>query len=132
VGRKSVGKSGACGQLQSPQPSLRVQCSGTQNSEILQHGIIRAIQCDWAHSNICSRPETTPILSQLNPVLTPTSHLLKIHPNIILPSTPRSPQRSLSLRLPHQNPVHTSPFPNTCYMLRLSQTSRFYHPQDIG
>jgi hypothetical protein len=43
------------------------------------------------------RPTLIPILSQPNPVLTPTSHLLKIHPNIILPATPGSPQRSLSL-----------------------------------
>jgi hypothetical protein len=77
-------------------------------------------------------PPPAPILSKPNPVLTPTSHFLKIHPNIILPYTPRSPQRSLSLRFPHQNPVHTSPFHHTCYMPRLSQYSRFYHPQDIG
>jgi hypothetical protein len=44
------------------------------------------------------RPPPVSILSQPNPVLTRTSHLLKIHPNIILPSTPRSPQRSLSLK----------------------------------
>jgi hypothetical protein len=57
------------------------------------------------------RPPRITILSQPNPVLTPTSHFLKIRPNIIVPSTPRSPQRSLSVRFPHQKPVHTSPFP---------------------
>jgi hypothetical protein len=35
---------------------------------------------------------------------------------------------ALSLRLPHQNPVHTSPFPNTRYMSGPSHSSRFYHP----
>jgi hypothetical protein len=78
------------------------------------------------------RPPPIPILIQPNPVLTPTSHFVKIHPITILPSTPGSPQRSLSLRFPHQNPVHTSPLPHTCYMPRPSQFSRFYHPHDIG
>jgi hypothetical protein len=36
----------------------------------------------------------------------PTSHFLKIHLNIILPSTPGYPQWSLSFRLTHQNPIH--------------------------
>ena len=40
-------------------------------------------------------------------------HLLKVHPNIILPSTPGSPQRSLTLGFPHQHPVHSSPFHHT-------------------
>ena len=34
------------------------------------------------------------ILGQPNPVHIPTSHLLEIRPNIIHPSTPRSPQWS--------------------------------------
>ena len=45
------------------------------------------------------------ILGQPNPVHIPTSHLLEIHPNIIHPSTSRSPQWSLSLWFPNQDPI---------------------------
>ena len=51
------------------------------------------------------RPPPVPVLGQPNPVHIPTSHLLEIHPNIIHPSTPKSPQRSLSLRFPHQDTI---------------------------
>ena len=53
------------------------------------------------HYRTHKRPPYIPILGQPNSIHIPTSHLLEIHPNIILPFTPRSPQWSLSLRFPH-------------------------------
>ena len=56
------------------------------------------------------------ILSQLDPVHAPTSLFVKIHLNIIFPSTPESSKWSLFPRFPHQNPVNISPLPHTCHM----------------
>ena len=43
------------------------------------------------HYRIHKRPPPVSILGQPNPVHIPTSNLLEIHPNVIHPSTPRSP-----------------------------------------
>ena len=78
----------------------------------------------------CSPP--VPILSQIDPVHNPTANFLKMHLNIILPSTPGCSKWSLSLKFSYQNPVYTSPLPHTCYMPRSSHSSRFYRPINIG
>jgi len=84
------------------------------------------------HYRIHKCPPPVPIPGQLDPVHTPTFYFLKIHLNIIHPSTSGSPKLSLSLRFPHWNPVHASPLPDTRYMPRPSQSSRFCNPHNIG
>ena len=59
-------------------------------------------------------PPPIPILSQLNPFHTPKSHFMKIHINVILPSTSGSP-KCFSLRFPHKNHAYVS-LPHTCHM----------------
>ena len=68
-------------------------------------------------------PATCPCPDEYQFSPCPQSHFLKIHFNIILPSMPRSSKWSLSLRLPHQNPVHTSPLPHTRHMPRPPHSS---------
>ena len=48
--------------------------------------------------------------------------------NIFLPSTPRSSQRSLSIRCPQQNLVYTSPVPHTYHMPHPTHSFLYDHP----
>ena len=75
--------------------------------------IPRILRNPKVHYHIHKCPSTVPILSH-----TPTSPFLNIHLNIILPYAPGSPQWSLSLTFPHQNPVHASPLPYMRHMPR--------------
>ena len=54
------------------------------------------------HYRTHKRPPPVPILGQPYPVHIPTSHLLEIHPKIIHPSMPRSPQWSVMSVPPSQ------------------------------
>ena len=84
------------------------------------------------HYRTHKRPPPVSILGQPIPVHITTSHLLEIRPNIIHPSTPRSPQWSLSLRFPHQDPIHSPLLTHTRHMPSPSHSSPFYHPHNIG
>ena len=84
------------------------------------------------HYRTHKRPPPISILGPPNPVHIPTSHLLEIHPNIIHPSAPRSPQWSPSLRFHHQDPIHPLLLTHTRHIPSPSHSSRFYHPHNIG
>ena len=85
------------------------------------------------HYRTHKRPPPVSILGQPNQVHIPTSHLLEIRPNIIHPSKPRSPQWSLSLRFPHQDPIHPPllthmrHMPSPSSLLYLNRTSAACH-----
>jgi len=106
--------------------------SGKANRFSASQELPRILGNSKAHYRIHNSPPPLPILSQLDPVHTPTPYFLKIYRNIIFSSKSGSGKWSLSLRFPHQNPVYATPLPHTRYMTLPSHFSRFYHSNNIG
>ena len=79
------------------------------------HEIPRIWRNPKVHYRTHKRPPPVSILDQPNPVHIPTSHLLEICPNIIHPTTPRSPHWSPSLRFPQQDPTHWTHSNDICH-----------------
>jgi hypothetical protein len=118
-------------QVYLPTYSMEQNLSWEANWFVAIQEIPRILLNPKVQYRIHNSPPPVPILSQPNPVHTPTSHLLKIHANIILPSMPVSPVVSFP-PFPHQNPIHASLLPHPRYIRCPSHSSRFYHPQKIG
>ena len=97
--------------------------------EINPFSASKEISCNvWnqnLHYHIYKCPPPVPILSQITSVNDSSSHFLKMHLNIFLPSMPGSSKWSFSVRLPHQNPVCTSPLCHMCYVPCLSHSFLF-------
>ena len=84
------------------------------------------------HHRIHKCPPPVPVLTHIDLVHALTSHFLKMHLNIILPSMPVCSKWSLSLRFPHQNSLYIFPLPHACYMPLPPHSSWFDHPNNIG
>jgi hypothetical protein len=100
--------------------SMRHSSSSDDNRFAVSQEILRIVWNTKVHYRIHKCPPSVPILSQLDPFYNSTSHFLKIQLIIILPSTPGSPQWSLSLRFSHQNTVHVSSLPHMQFIPRPS------------
>jgi len=83
------------------------------------------------HYHLRKCPLPVRILKQMDSIHALTSHFLKIHINIILPSMRGPSKLSYSFRFSHQNPLCTFPLPHTYYMPRPSRSSQIDYPHNI-
>jgi hypothetical protein len=78
------------------------------------------------HHRIHNSPPTMPLLSQVNPLHSPSANLPKVRFHPILPSTPWPFKGSLSPGFSHQTPVHINSLCYACHMPRPSRSPSLY------
>ena len=125
--RTPKGRINMCHTLQLTYMKLRHSWEANRSSAIQE--ILLILVNSKFHNRIHKRPPPVPILSQINPVHASPSHFLKIHFNIILPSTLGSSKWSPSLGSPTK--ILYAPLPHNSHMPRPSHSSWFGHLNNL-
>jgi len=100
------------------------------NSHSANNEISRLSFNQKVHYCVHNSPPVAPILSQMNPVHTFPRYFLKIHFNIILPTTSMPSAWSLPFRFLNQRIIKIY-LSHSCYMARPSHPPWFDHPNHI-
>jgi hypothetical protein len=107
-------------QVYLPTYSMEQNLSWEANRFVAIEEIPRILLNPKVQYRMHNSPPPVSILSQPNPVHTPTSHCLKIHANIILPSTPVSPVISFPPVSPPKPYTRLSSPPSVLHTLPIS------------
>jgi hypothetical protein len=95
--------------------SMEHSSSSEANRFSAREEIPRILRNPKVHYRSYNCPPPVPILSQFDLVHNPTTHFLKTHLNIVLPSSLGLPSGLFPSGFPHQNLVYASPLPYTRY-----------------
>jgi hypothetical protein len=108
--------------------SVGQSTSWESNSHSASQEIPRLLWNPKVHYHVHKSTALVPILSKMNPVHDFPPYFPKIHPNIILPSTPMTSEWSLPFRFSDQNFLCISHFFQIRYTLYPSHSPCFDHP----
>ena len=108
-----------------------LQACNTDTTQTQPHQIANAQRTENKTIDVVIQQHRRKLL-MMNILMSETCSAHKKWNKIIHPSTPRSPQWSLSFWFPHQDPIYSPLLTHTRHMPSPSHSSWFYHPHDIG